>query len=75
MPHLNCPRCDLTIYKWGVPAARFHCPRCLIQDGLRIDLRPAPAHVRLVDTSRSMPGETFGGGGAPPGETSGPPAA
>ncbi|TML35409.1 MAG: hypothetical protein E6G00_12555 [Actinobacteria bacterium] len=75
MPHLNCPRCDLTIYKWGLPAARFHCPRCLIQDGLRVDLRPATAHIRMVDVRRSTPSESMGGRTAPVDETSGPPAA
>lgn len=60
MPHLNCPRCDLAIYKWGLPPKRFHCPRCLTQDSLKIALLPARRHLRAVNWSWSSYVETPG---------------
>jgi hypothetical protein len=53
MPHLECPRCDLQLYKSNVATARIHCARCLSRDGLRVALVPAQRQVRFVDRRSS----------------------
>ena len=61
MPHLNCPRCDLAIYKWGLPPKRFVCPRCLTRDGEKIALLPARRHLRPVEARWSGSSEELRG--------------
>lgn len=45
MPHLTCPRCDLTVLIRDAPGALRTCPRCEGRDGLSILLFAPARHA------------------------------